>query len=471
MREFLNSLALHYLSLSKSQLSALFLIPCAIAGLTLTSISDLFDSNQLMAACLIISALILFATSALPEHITALIFMLAAMLLALAPAEVVFSGFTSTACWLIFSGLIIGIAINETGLAKRIAQTFVSQLDSSYIKLISGIVIMATLLGFLVPSSMGRAVIFIPIAMAIATRCGFSQNSNGFIGVALAAAFGCHVPTFAILPANVPNMVLIGSAESIYNWVPLYAEYLLLHFPVLGVLKAALVIGLILWLYPDTPTRSSNPEPATAISKSEYKLIGVMTITLSFWLTDSYHHISAAWIGLTAACLLLMPGIGLVSQQSFNSKLNMGSLIFVVGILGLGALINDTGIGTITGSLLNAWLPLSPDNSFVSYLSLAFTAFITGTITTLPGVPAVLTPFAEQMSQNSGFSLEAVLMAQVLGFSTILFPFQSAPLIVGMQIAGVPLKHAAKICLISTPIILLILFPLDYLWWSLLGWI
>lgn len=459
------------LNLNRAQLSALLLIPCAIAAITLSDIASLFDQNQLLAACLIISALILFATSAIPEHITALMFMVSAMLLALAPAEIVFSGFTSTACWLIFSGLIIGIAINETGLAKRIAHTFVGRLDSSYAKLISGIVIMATLLGFLMPSSMGRAVIFIPIAMAIASGCGFSKESNGYIGVALAAAFGCHVPTFAILPANVPNMVLIGSTESIYNWVPLYAEYLLLHFPVLGILKAILIIGLILWLYPDTPKRSNNQQPVPSISGAEFKLIAIMFITLSFWLTDSLHQISAAWIGLTAACFLLMPGIGLVSQESFNNKLKMGSLIFVVGILGLGSLINHSGIGEISGTLLNSWLPLSSDQSFLSYLSLAFTAFVTGVFTTLPGVPAVLTPFAEQMSLNSGFSIEAVVMTQVLGFSTILFPFQSAPLIVGMQLAGVPIKHAAKVCLISTPLILLIFYPLDYLWWSLLDWI
>ncbi len=59
-------------------------------------------------------------------------------------------------------------------------------------------------------------------------------------------------------------------------------------------------------------------------------------------------------------------------------------------------------------------------------------------------------------------------MTQVLGFSTIVFPFQSAPLVVAMQLAGVSLKHAAKLCLILTAITITILFPLDYLWWSLI---
>jgi di/tricarboxylate transporter len=459
------------MALNRAQVTALCLIPLILGSILFSPLSDLLDHTQLISACLILSAIVLFATSAIPEHVTALIFMVAAMLFAVAPAEIVFSGFTSTACWLIFSGLIIGIAINETGLAGRIANAFTVHLDSSYLKLIAGIVTMATLLGFLMPSSMGRAVLFIPIAMAMASRCGFTRGSNGQIGVALAAAFGCHVPTFAVLPANVPNMVLIGAAETIHGWAPMYAEYLLLHFPILGFIKAVLIVLTIVWLYPDKTMRSTEKVEKTPISPQELKLVILLGITLGFWLTDSFHHISAAWIGLAAASFLLMPGIGLVSQKSFNSKFNIGSLIFVVGILGLGALINDSGLGALVGEQLNIWLPLSSEQGFLSYLSLSFTSFLTGVLTTLPGVPAVLTPFAEQMSNKSGFSLEAVLMIQVLGFSTILFPFQSAPLMVGMQIANVPLKHAAKLCLILTPITLFILYPLDYLWWSLLGWI
>ncbi|MCP4596865.1 SLC13 family permease [Neptuniibacter sp.] len=459
------------IKLNQSQLIAVILLPCLLLALLLSPISSALDSNQLLSACLIVSAIILFATSAIPEHLTALIFMVSAMLLAVAPAEVVFSGFTSTACWLIFAGLIIGIAINETGLATRIASGFSQHLDSSYLKLISGIVIMATLLGFLMPSSMGRAVLFIPIAMAVAERCGFRSGSNGQIGVALAAAFGCHVPTFSVLPANVPNMVMIGAAETIHDWTPMYAEYLFLHFPILGLIKGALIIALIIWLYPDSPVRQTVSIDNKRMSSDERKLTVLILITLGFWLTDSIHHISAAWIGLAAACFLLLPGIGLVSQKSFNSKFNIASLIFVVGILGLGTLINHSGIGAMIGDQLNNWLPLSPENSLLSFISLSLTAFFTGTAATLPGVPAILTPFAEQLSEKSGFTLQAVLMTQVLGFSTILFPYQSAPLMVGMQIAKVPLKHAMKLCFVLTPITILLLFPLDFLWWKLLGWI
>ena len=62
-----------------------------------------------------------------------------------------------------------------------------------------------------------------------------------------------------------------------------------------------------------------------------------------------------------------------------------------------------------------------------------------------------------------------VLMTQVVGFSTILFPYQSGPLIVGMQLCKEPLRELLKITVPLTLISLLVLMPLDYLWWWLTG--
>ena len=450
-------------------LIAVLAIPLILIALVLSPATSILSQSQLLTAGLLLSAIVLFATSALPEHVTALLLMTGAMLLNLAPASVVFSGFSSTACWLIFTGLIIGIAIHKTGLALRVAGLFGERITSRYWRLISATVVVSTFVGFLMPSSIGRAVLLIPIAMALADQCGFSKLDNGRIGIALAAAFGCHVPTFAVLPANVPNMVLIGAAEAVYDWTPSYAYYLLLHFPVLGLLKMAFIVGLILWLYPDKPKENKSKAKANPYSVDEIKLISLLFLTLGFWVTDALHHISAAWIGLSAACILLLPKVGLVDKNSFDTQFKMSPLIFVIGILALSAIINDSGLGKLLGDGFNQWLPLSQTNSFLSFMMLSMTATITAIFTTLPGVPAVLTPFAEQMGLKSGFSTEAVIMTQVLGFSTVIFPFQSAPMVVAMQLAGVSIKHAAKLCILLSIITILFLFPLDYVWWKFLG--
>ncbi len=459
------------LPLSPSRLTALILIPLLSAALLLSPATEVLSDLQLRSALLIMAGMVLFATGALPEFVSALVVLVLAMLLAVAPADVVFSGLTSTACWLIFSGMVLGIAITETGLAQRISDKFTPHLDGSYLRLISGIVFMGVMLGFVMPSSVGRVMLFIPIALAIATRCGFEKGSNGQTGALLAAAFGCHLPTFAILPANIPNMIMIGSAENIYGWTPRFGEYLLLHFPVLGFLKSLLLIAIIVKLYPDTPKRTEQQNRNGQFKPLEIRLLAIMLITLAFWMTDTLHHISAAWIGLAAATLLLLPGIGMVSAKSFNEKVNISSILVVAGLLGIASLINHSGISLLAGEKVLNWLPLEPGNDLLNFYSLSISATAIGVLTTLAGVPATLTPLAEQISQMTGFSLNAVLMTQVFGFSTVVFTYQSVPIMLAMPLAGVPLKHAVRLCLILALLTLLILLPLDYLWWQLLGWI
>merc|ERR1712000_566482 len=109
----------------------------------------------------------LLVTGVLPGFMTALLFFLAAVLLQVAPPAEIFSGFYSAAFWLIVAGMVIGMAIKSTGLGDRIAGLLGRHLEHSYLALIAGLMVVCSLLGFLMPSSMGRAVMMIPIGLAL----------------------------------------------------------------------------------------------------------------------------------------------------------------------------------------------------------------------------------------------------------------------------------------------------------------
>lgn len=429
------------------------------------------EGDTLAAAMLMIAAVGFWATGILPEHVTALLFFLTAMLFAIAPPQVVFSGFSSTALWLIFGGLFLGAAINSTGLGRRMAYYIGLHLQGSYLKLVSGIVLVGVMLGFVMPSSLGRVVLLMPIVVAMLDHFGYRSGSKGRLGLILAAALGAHVPTFAVLPANVPNMVLAGSAETLYGTPLLYGEYLLLHFPVLGVLKAMLIIALITWLYREAPEQPQTAQEETLppFSTAERRMLMVLLVAIGFWVSDFLHHISPAWIALSAAIFLMLPFNQDLLPKQAVAKINYNPLFFVAGIMGLGTMMNHTGLGEVFADALLYWLPLDPQTPFLNYLSLWATSFSTGLVATLPGVGAVLSPLAEDMAAASGFSRDAILMTQVLGFSTIMLPYQSAPLVVAMQLGKERVTDAIKICLVLTLFTAVLLLPLDYLWWRFLG--
>lgn len=434
-------------------------------------IADPLPGTESRVLALTIAFIGLWATGVMPEPIVAVFFFTAAMLLKAAPPATVFGGFESGALWLIFGGLVMGIAVRSTGLGERIAARLGRAFGTSYWGLIAGVTLVGVAMGFLMPSSMGRAVLLMPIAVGLAERYGFESGSNGRVGVVLAAAFGCHVPTFSILPANLPNLVLAGATEKLWHWTPTYGEYFLLHFPIMGLLKTLVMIPIIVKLWPDTPRMQViEAKVLPPMSGKEGRLSLLLAAALLLWVTDFAHHVSPAWISLAAGALLLLPMVGLVSRKEFAEQINYGSMFYVAGIMGLGAIVDQSGLGARLAHLILDLLPLAPDQAAGNFASLATLSTVVSVVTTLPGAPAVLTPMAGQMAEASGLSLQTVLMSQVLGFSNPILPYQSAPMVVAMQLGGERLGPAQKLCLWLAGITIVVLLPLDFLWWRLLGW-
>lgn len=454
--------------LSFSSLVTLF---AAIPGIAIMFFPILnLPAEQRHVAGLGIIIISLWATAKLPEHLTAVLFFLVAMLMNLGAPSVIFSGFASSAFWMIFGGLVIASAVKNTGLSDRIVHSVADKLNGSYARLVLGVIVVGILLGFVMPSATARIALLIPIIIVMAGGFGFESGSKGRTGLVLAAIFGTFFPTFSVLPNNVPNMILVGSIETLYKIEPLYGEYLILHFPVLGLLKALMIWGLILWQFPDTPKPYVSPhETKPPFTNVQFKMSVILALTVGLWLTDFIHHISPAWIAVGAAFLLLLPGFGLVNGKQFNDDIKLPPFLIVAGILGLGALLSSSGLSAVIAKQLTQTLPLSSGHDFMNFMSLAFMAMTTSIVTTTPGVPAVLTPLAQQLSQAAGLPLNSVLMTQVLGFSTPIFIYQVPPLVIGMQLAGEKMIHGIKLVLILAIATVLLLLPLDYFWWKLLG--
>jgi hypothetical protein len=233
-------------------------------------------------------------------------------------------------------------------------------------------------------------------------------------------------------------------------------------------------VALVVFLF---PAKIDNNQPERVIEKEAYnlsmqkKVALLLAITLLFWVTDSLHGINPAWVGLTTAILLLLPKWGVLEPKSFNSSVDFATVIFVAAALGLGALVNHSGLGTALGQLFSEWLPLQQGASLLNFMSLSLIATLTGLVATVPGVPTVLSPMAADFANATGFSTPAVLMTQVIGFSTVIFPYQVAPLILAMQLSQEPLTKLLNITLPLAAITIVALIPLDYLWWLWLGWI
>lgn len=423
---------------------------------------------------LVLFAIGLWATGILAEHLVAMVLFFLAMVFGIAKADVVFSGFASGAFWLVAGGLVIGAAVDVTGLGKRLARAIVERVTGEYPAIIAGIGAVSLILIFLMPSTLSRIVLLMPIVLALADRLGYADGSKGRSGMVMAMILTSYLCSVGVLPSNVPNNVLAGAAETSYGIHIRYFDYFLLHFPVLGAVKSLVIAAAVILMFGEPApaavgTDQGKGESHPPMSANERRMAVYLVVALVLWASDAVHGISPAWISLGVGILCLMPGVGLVSPAVYRDKVSFNPLIYIAGILAVGALVSSSGLGTWVGEQLLSVIGLSPGHPAYSFGAIAGLGTLLGLVSTMPAVPAVLAPLAEQIAASSGFSLYQVLNLVVVGFSTVVMPYQVPPFVIGMQLGGVPLRDGARSCFAIAILSVLLILPLDFCWWWLLG--
>ena len=421
------------------------------------------------AAALVVFTVGLWAVGRLPEHVVGLLFFMLAMVLAVAPAQVVFSGFASATLWLVLGGLIMAAAVNRTGLAERLAAALFERLALSYARLIVAVVIASIVLSFFIPATVGRVLLLLPIVMALAQRAGFQHGSTGYNGLCLATIIATYQCGTTVLPANAPNLVLAGSAEALYGIQITYAEYLWAQFPVLGLVKGVFIVAFVLWLFPASARLAPGARVATPLTPEQRRMALILAAAIALWATDFVHGVQSGWIALAAGVACLLPRVGVMPASAFH-EINIGPYFYVAATLGIGLVIQKTGLSDGLGNVLHGILPLATGADFANFMQLSVLAALAGLFATNPAQPAVLAPLAEYFAQATGWPLKSALMVIAMGFSTFFFPYQVPPAMVGLQVGALKVRAMLRLVLPLAAFHFVAILPLQYLWWRLIGY-
>jgi anion transporter len=427
------------------------------------------DKRQLLGAIIVVSTILLWATALLPEYVTALLFLLSAEILRIAPTDVIFSGFQTPALWLVFSGLILGLAIRRTGLGARLSSSFISTVPGSYPGIVISLVLAGVVLSFFMPSSMGRVVLVVPVAVFIADELNLAQASKSRSVLILIAALGAYLPSAGILPANIPNLILANEAEALYGIHLSYTEYFVDTFVTIGLGKVILLIAIgISWSSAPVSSRLST-QALKPMEKDEKKLVLILLGAMLLWATDAIHGINPGWVGMAAAVFCLIPRWGMLDEKSFNHDVSWTPLFHAGAIIGLGAVLAVSGLGDTLGRSLVEIAPFSEGKPFLNFMILVALMTAICVVTTTPGAPAVLTPLASKLAEASGLPISVVLLSEVLAFSVIVFPYQGAPLVFACAAGKIRPDITLKVLAMTTAGSFFVIAPLTFIWWRALG--
>ncbi len=413
-------------------------------------------------------ALALFATRLLPEVVTALGCFLAFLMVDAAPNAVIFSGFTSGGFWLLFAGLIVGTAISVTGLGRQFALRIFQKTGDSYIKAALLLALSGLGLGLLVPATMPRIIILMPVALSLSNTMGYEIGSRGHVGLTVTGAIATLLPTYAILTANLPTIIHFGAFETLYDIKPSYARYFIEQAPA----NAVRFMVLLVLMLPFASARSDKKSVLDApmpFTYTQRKLLILLGSAILFWALDTFHGISPAWVALLLATVLLIPGFGILDSNVMKTKIDISPAFFIAAVFAISAVAQHTGLGTIVADRLIPVLRLGDGSDLRDLYSVFGLSTVLSHLTTSPAAPAILAPLAGAIAAETGWSIETIATAQVLGISTPLLPYQAPPLIIAMALAKIPMMALLRVCLLLAMAVAVIGVPITYFWWSYLG--
>jgi anion transporter len=311
----------------------------------------------------------------IPFSITSALFM-ASMLAIGLPSNIVFSGFTGPAVWVLIPALFFGFVLAKTGLGKRIALLGMKYTKLSYGGLLFMWVIIGVVLSTLTPSITVRVVIIIPIALNCVNICRLSEGSKGRSLILLTAWAMALIPGTAWLSGSLGGPILNGFFSAVPGLGPIsFNDWVKVSFLPVAILTLLTVLGGYLALKPSEPLKLTKE-----IFAEEYQKLGPMTRQEKFtsfilaaaflmFLTNSLHHIPDPATCLFA--LFLLTAAGIIQAKEVSTGINWDLVIFIGTAMGLSTIFTQSGIAKwISSILVTAMAPIAGNPYAFMYMAI-----------------------------------------------------------------------------------------------------
>jgi anion transporter len=446
---------------------------CMIAALALyllarlaPPLDGLSAQGQAVLGAMIAGAM-LWISEATPIGVTAIIVV---VLLAASP-DVRLSdaavGFTSDVVFFLIGAVALGTAVEVSGLATRAAHFLGRMAGGSPARLYIQMIASLPAFAVLVPSAITRNAILIPAYRDALDRMGIRTVDRA--GRMLMLALGVLNPlaSSALLTGGLVS-ITAASLLGGFSWLRWFA---LMSVPYYALLFGGAVLLRCLVGPFEAAQQTQQPAPAQRpFSAAEMKTLAVLVITLTLWLTDRFHHLSPAIPALIGAAMLLTPRVGVMSWQTFESKLSWGLILSVGAALSLAAAMTKSGAAAFISQGVVAHLTGLANQPMLLVVGLIVAvALVHLAITNLAACIALLIPVAATIAQRAALNpIVCGLIVTIVVDAVILYPIQTATNLLAYDtgyFGAVDVRRLGIGMLVLTVVVILLTIP----YWALIG--
>ena len=448
-----------------------FGIPLVLfAAIILAPTPDGLTPQGQRALAVMALAVALWASEALPIAVTGMLGVVLLILVGAVPgAEPALYGFSQPVAYFIIGILTLGLAVQRSGLAERMAVYLMRLAGGSPRMLYVQMVFSFAALTFALPSASTRGAIMVHVYEQVMEHWAIPRQSPLNKAVMMAMGALNRLGSTALLAGGITPVVasaLIGD----FSWT---RWFILMAVPFYSVL---VVGGVMVYFYyragfklPESLT--AGPLVTGPMSTKEIKAGLIAMGTALLWFTDFAHGLHPTVPALIALVVILLPGVGLLTWREFETNIGWSNFFVIATSLSLAQSQIESGAAAWFAQILVGGVGAFKDSPYLLLLALAGGA--TAVRLMMPNITGFLA-FTIPVAMSTGASLGlnplvCGLAVVLVGDSVVYYPAGSASSVFIFQRAEISAPEVFRIGVLMTLVAIGVLFAVAVPYWGLVG--
>ena len=416
----------------------------------------------------------LWTTGALPLAVTGMVGVLLLTLLGGVPdLQAALYGFSQPVPYFLLGVLTLGLGVQKSGLANRMAGYLIRLARGSPHALYVQMLVSFAALTFALPSASTRGAILVHVYEQVMGRWNIEREDPLNKGIMMAMGSLNRLGSTALLAGGITPVVaasLIGD----FSWTRWFALMALPFWIIL------VVGGLAVFLLYRSGFASRNlgtlgsAEAGTgagAFTTAELKAGLIAAGVALLWFTDFAHGLSPAVPALIALVVMLLPGIGLLSWRQFEQDLGWSNFFIIATSLSLSSALVESGAAAWFSSALVSSVGGLAHSPLLLMLAMAgAAAAVRFVMPNIAGYLAFIIPVAMSTGASLGLNpMVCGLAVVIIGDSVVFYPAAAAGSVFIYQRADITAPEVLRTGVIMTIVAVAVLFALALPYWTAIG--
>lgn len=420
-------------------------------------------------------AVVLWATEALPIGVTGMLGLLLLVLIkAVSDIEAALYGFSQPVPYFLIGILTLGLAVNRSGLAERLAFYLVRLAGGNPARLYVQMLVSFAALTFALPSASTRGAILVHVYEQVMKTWRIPRESPLNRAVMMAMGSLNRLASTALLAGGITPVVAASlmsqSLQVDFSWTRWFALMAVPFYTILVVGGLAVYFLYRAGFRQETGV-AERVVGAGPMSLAEKKAALITLGTALLWFTDFAHGLPPAVPALVAMVVILTPGLGLLSWLEFERDMGWSNFFVIATSLSLAHALIGSGAAVWFAEILVGSVVGLRGSPILLLLALAGGAAVVRVLMpSIVGYLAFVIPVAMATGLSLGLNPLVCGMAVVIvGDSVVYYPAGSASSVFIFQRAGIRAPEVFRFGLVMTGVAMAVLFAIVLPYWSLIG--